>query len=529
MIADQRHTDSRSARHGFVLLAVLVAMMTAILVATALLYLSQTEAAGAAASADTAQSRALVWSGSQAVMSELAGQRQRILAGELPTMQSQHVIYETPTRLGVVRLLPMSGGAIIEPEAAKLDLNHVDSEMFARAAGHIVDPATAANIMAWRDRLGRPMQSITELFDAPGVTVETLHGPLESLMSMNFTRSADLRRADMHGDSSSAAGRSARGLGDLLTVFSVEPNVQSSGHLRINLNSPWSDALARLIAERFGEEAAALMKQVFESGTTFESDAALVKAMLAYRTPLEQWPEILDAFTTDADSLRFGRLDINSASREALLSLPGVSEEQASQMINVRHDLSPAERASAAWPVMRGIIAPESFEAIADRVTTRSWTYRVRIAAGEVDSETQDGPLLNPIVHEVVVDLAGGGRGGGGGPRIAWMRDITLLRDAALIALQSGRANEDRNFTQALADGDSDQVRPSSQGRGSVEARDGPIGAVAPTRASTAPASRAATRGSSAEVNDPDAEAVPSTSRRIGRWRPTIGGPRTRP
>src|SRR6187549_3426572 len=117
------------ARRSFIMLAVLVCMMSAILVATGLLYVSQTEAAGAAGSADAAQARALLWSGAQAIMSRLADQRDRILAGELPELDPQYLVYEAGTRAGVVRLLAVNAdGGILAPEAAKLDLNRVDAE-----------------------------------------------------------------------------------------------------------------------------------------------------------------------------------------------------------------------------------------------------------------------------------------------------------------------------------------------------------------------------------------------------------------
>ncbi len=124
-----RFNDDR----GFTLIAVLVIMGSALLVGTSLLFMAQAEAAGSAGAADAAQSRALAWSGIRAVMSTLNDQRQRILDGEVPAVADEYVVYETDTRLGVVRLLPVGpGGARSVPEAGKLDLNMVDAEMLAQ-------------------------------------------------------------------------------------------------------------------------------------------------------------------------------------------------------------------------------------------------------------------------------------------------------------------------------------------------------------------------------------------------------------
>src|SRR5262245_19123262 len=91
------------------MVAVLAIVAVAILIATSLLYLAQSQAMGASVSAETEQSRALAWSGVQAVMSRLNDQRERILSGQIPEIDSQLTIYETSTRAGVVRLLHVPG------------------------------------------------------------------------------------------------------------------------------------------------------------------------------------------------------------------------------------------------------------------------------------------------------------------------------------------------------------------------------------------------------------------------------------
>lgn len=512
--------NSHHSRRSFIMLAVLACMMSALLVATSLLFISQTEAAGSAGSADAAQTRALLWSGTQAVMSRLADQRERLLAGELPELESQMTIYESEARTGVVRLLPFSDGRVFAAEAAKLDLNRIDAESL--AATGVVDRATADAIIAWRGGLGRPVQSITELLDVPGVTAETIYGSLESLTRINATSATDDARTDAAANAIDSAG--AGGLADILTVFSVEPAVQFTGKRRINLNVPWSDELGKRIEERFGADAAALLKQVFESGTKFDSDASLVKAMRAYNTPMDQWPAILDAFTTETGALHFGRLDINAASREALLGLPGVIDEQAAQIINVRQELSAEERGSASWPVLHQILTAEAFEPLAGRITTRCWTYRIRLAAGEVSADAPDGPLTNPLVQEMVIDLAGPR------PRIGYLRDITLLRDAAMIASEVSREPEQSFLNAELdsksstsasggeADDQSPASRPSQPGRPRVPGR----GDVAASR----PQSNAdANTDASIEANDDqdaDAPIEDIGPSRIGRW--TAGG-----
>ncbi len=448
------------------MLAVLVCMMSAILVATGLLFISQTEAAGSAGSADAAQTRALLWSGAQAVMSRLADQRDRLLAGDMPDLDSQLTIYETESRAGVVRLLPFRDGSLYASESAKLDVNRIDAESLARTG--LVDRATADAIIAWRSGLGRPVQSVSEMLNVPGMTTESLYGSLDSVLGIDESSMRGERRAR-----AAEAGNQVSGLADILTVFSVEPAVQYTGKRRINLNVPWSEELGKRIEERFGGDAAALLKQVFENGTKFDSESSLIKAMRAYNTPPEQWPAILDAFTTEKGAFHFGRLDINAAPREALLALPGISEEQAAQIVNVRQTLSAEERGSASWPVLNQILTAEAFEPLAGRITSRCWAFRIRLAAGEVSADAPDGPLTNPLVQELVIDLAGPK------PHIGYLRDITLLRDAVLIALDAPREAEqlfqsqgaDANASGTETGARAPASRPAQPGRSRVPGR----------------------------------------------------------
>ena len=77
---------------------------------------------------------------------------------------------------------------------------------------------------------------------------------------------------------------------------------------------------------------------------------------------------------------------------------------------------------------MQGIVDEETFETLAAKITIHCWTYRLRIAAGEVDAGDEDGPLQHPIIFEIVIDLAAPET------RIAYLRDISMLQTAALLA-----------------------------------------------------------------------------------------------
>ncbi len=412
-------------RRAFVLIAVLVVVASALLVATSLLFVAQAEAAGAAGTARAVQSRALAWSGVQAVMSTLNDQRDRILNGELPQVSAEYTIYETETRLGVVRLLPISPRRErLVPEAGGLDLNHVDADMLGDTG--LLDAVSAQAVVSFRENdPGRGFGSVAELLNVPGLTPETVYGPIDELTVEDDAFESGVlteRASTLYGH------ESPRGLADVVTVYGFEPALQQNGKRRINLNVPWSDELGRRLDQRFGAGSSEILRRIFESGTTFENDAKIFGVLRFFDMDPSDWPQIIDALTTDPGEYHFGRLDINTASYEALVALPGIDAEQAAALVRVRESLSAEERATVAWPAIRGIVEPEAYDQLAGRITTRSWTYRVRVEAGEVNADDREGALTNPVIYEAVIDLSAPK------PRVAYLRDITMLQSAARVA-----------------------------------------------------------------------------------------------
>jgi DNA uptake protein ComE-like DNA-binding protein len=487
-------------RRAFVLLAVLVIVPAALLVVTGLLVLAHAESAGAAAHARAIQSRARLWSGIQAVMTRLDEQRDEILAGRLPRLEDQYTVDESSGRRGVVRLLPAAGdGRRLVPEAGKLDVNAADAD--ALAATGLVDAALAAAIIENRTgAIGRPFRAAEELLSVPGITADLLYGPLDALA---------VEPAAPAGIAADAAG--PRKLLDRLTVFAVEPALQRDGKLRINLNVPWSEELARRVDDRFGDGAGEALRRIMAEGTTFARDADIVRTLRSFNVPPQNWPPYLDTFTTGSGEHLFGRIDLNTAHEEALRGIPGIDADLAARIVASRSQLTSEQRATPAWPVLLGIIPPEDFAALADRVTTRSWTYRLRLAAGEVDADEADAPggtdlpMRDTVACEVIIDLSSPR------PRVAYLREVTLLRAAAVFLASESPEEVDGNPTNAFNDADE---------RGSGAPPDGAsaeAGLVRPPPATTG--------GPPSAEQPPPAEAGAANPvhRRTGRWTPAGG------
>jgi DNA uptake protein ComE-like DNA-binding protein len=436
------NSPARQGDRAFVLIAVLVIVGGALLVATSVMFIAHAELAGEAGLAEAAQSRALAWSGVQAVMSRLDEQRDVILDSEMPQLEGEYVVYETPSRIGLVRLLSVTpDGAIFAPEAGKLDLNAADAPILAETG--LVDASLADAIIQYRDgTLGRPYQSVAELLHVPGMTPEILYGEIAELTVMDDAMGVQLGLSERIAERLDDA--TLRGLADAVTVYGFEPALQRDGTLRINLNVPWSDELGRRVDQRFGEGASGILKRVFDDGTTFDDEAKIFQVLRSLNSDPEEWPDIVDAITTESGEFHFGRLDINTAPFEALVALEGIDAEQASQIVDVREDLSIDEKATIAWPAIQGIVEPEAYDDLAGHITTRCWTYRLRLAAGEVDAGDPEGALINPAIYEIVVDLSAPR------PRIAYLRDITLLQTAAVLAVNASSAMDEEDEPSEL-------------------------------------------------------------------------------
>lgn len=435
MIVSRCEAAHRARRRSFVLLAVLIIVGGALLVATSMTFMAQAEYAGRAAATRALQDRALAWSGTQIVMLRLDEQRERILDGELPELDEQYEIYrlgeDDDARVGIVRLLPIGpAGERVVPESAKLDLNEVDAERL-NATGWITSELADA-IIAHRDQaLHGRLRSVERLLEHPDIHIEELRSPLTELTEPFGEPTDEAAPVTMR------EAPAIRGLADLLTVYAFEPALQRNGRRRINLDVPWSEELGRRLNERFGDGAAAIVRQIIDQGTTFDRDAVIVQVLRFLEAPIEDWPDILDALTTESGEMHFGRLNINAASAEALESLPGIEPEQAASIVRVRDSLDADERWSPVWPVMQEIISGEQFQAIVESVTTRSWTYRMRLAAGEVVASDVRGKIESPLVWELVIDLSAPS------PRIAALREVTLEPIAARLALAMEALAED--------------------------------------------------------------------------------------
>ncbi len=423
-------------RRGFVIVAVLVAGISGLWVATSLLFLAQSDVRSAEVTMTRTRNRSLGLSGLRMLSDVLVEQREKILLGDSPTIEPQYSLWDEGNREAVVRLIPFGpGGERLIAEAGRLDVNHATVEQLSRL--NMLDSGQARAIVDARE--ARPtgrFHSLHELLMIDGIDAADLLGDLAEEDSMDQVNGQEVDLAERVARR--LAVPEARGLIDVLTIFGFEPNLQQNGRRRIDLNVPWSEELARRITERFGEGAAAALESVFQE-TAFDDDARIVEVLRRFQVPARDWMEPLDALTTRPEVHVTGRLDLNTASVDVLETLPGLDRAKADRLVAERESLDREERGSIAWPLLRDVVSDETFEEISSLVTVRSWTWRVRIAAGMVAADDPEGPIDQAVVYEAVIDLADPQ------PRIGYLREITLLQTASRLAavLEDERADEE--------------------------------------------------------------------------------------
>lgn len=301
-----------------------------------------------------------------------------------------------------------------------------------------------------------PLDSIEELLLVKGITPELLFGSDRN------------RNGEFDGDESSTAGAFDAGWAPYFTVYSRERNVDSTGAARTNINSRDIQTLATTLPSLVSQDVsdfilgyrlfdivsgnppmgaragtpAQLATQVRQaSGGIFNqprrslsSFFSLVNAQVQvtiqgevylFDSPLkdvakqrEVFPILFDKCTTQTALDLPGKININTAPRAVLATLPGL-EDYVDFLIERRPAPNSAEAAdeiyqSPAWLLTEAELKPETLQTIERYITSRTQVYRVQ-SVGYFDGP---GPMVR---IEAVIDA------NGGKPRIIYYRDLTEL------------------------------------------------------------------------------------------------------
>ena len=96
-------------------------------------------------------------------------------------------------------------------------------------------------------------------------------------------------------------------------------------------------------------------------------------------TPVQpaDMPAIMDRLTADSSPIQVGLINVNTAPREVLLTLPDLTEAEADAIVAARQALSADAKKTPAWLLMQGVVSPEEFAKIGKYITARSLQFTI--------------------------------------------------------------------------------------------------------------------------------------------------------
>jgi type II secretory pathway component PulK len=334
-------------------------------------------------------------------------------------------------------------------EASKLNINAATADMLLNLG---VPQDLAYSIVDWRDRdstpgddgaedeyytslpgtpyncKNAPFEALEELLLVRGGRPEVLYG-LEAVEAQGYGGFASSARpgssrglgGSMTSSSSGLGGSAlgdliaARGLLDYLTVYggaqqqTPEQNQGGQGQQSqlINLNNrDHRQRLRQSMRDFFG---AARANQIMDLLPARDRVRDVFDFYFRTRLTAEEFDQIAPLVTTSDQAQEGGKVNINTAPREVLLALPGMTEETVTLLTSQRAGAN-TNRQSLSW-VAEAL--GEKAIGLGDLITVRSTYYSVDIVAA-----SRDGRAFRRA--RIVIDASDATN-----PRIIYRRDLT--------------------------------------------------------------------------------------------------------
>lgn len=318
------------------------------------------------------------------------------------------------------------------PESAKLNLNNASYDQLSLIPG--MDYTSASSIMDWKDTdnnverdgaesdyyLALPdpyfckseaFETVEELLLVRGMTREVLYGdgtapPLGQRGQMIVRDVTSI----------SFEPQLARGLFDLFTVKSVEPNTAADGQQRININVDRDQrpAMRQRLLDRLKQriDPARALQIVSKVG----GDRMRNVFVMYYRCQLkpDELDKIADHISNSTSATLPGRININTAPREVLRTLPGLEDSDVDKLIAARPSAGDIKPGALSWVVqaLGERTGAREFDEVASRITTHSYQWSADILA-----VSGNGRAFKRC--RVIIDTQSGT------PQIVYRRDLT--------------------------------------------------------------------------------------------------------
>jgi len=292
----------------------------------------------------------------------------------------------------------------LDDEASKINLNTASREILLKLPNMTEEIVDA--IIDWRDAdstvgasgaetsyyntlkppyncKNAPFETLEELLYVKGMTPVLLFG---EDFNLNGVLDANENDGDDTWPPDNRDGKLDPGLWQLCTVWSSDKNVDATGKKRVNLNSaPPNDLTAAGLLPLEAQQIATMRTLV-----PFVNVAQLLGnptvGVPAILTP-QRFSLVVDKLTVVDDQAVPGLVNINTAPKQVLLALPGITEEIAVKIMEYRttpgNDLS-----NMGW--LLNVVEPTVLQRFAPFITCRSYQFRIH-AVGRVGTPYDAG------------------------------------------------------------------------------------------------------------------------------------------
>lgn len=438
----------RASRRGFVLVAVLAIVMLLSMVAMSLLF--RLKAEGAAAAAGTAGEQA--WAAAMAGVQEALRLARESPAGSLDwqdapeLLRARFVLDDGADQWFFTVYSPATPDSLesvrfgLTDESAKLNLNTATETNLVRLPG--MSLALAQTLLDYLDADNEPNPegAEQEYYDTLAHPYAIRNGPLSTLDELllvrgftpavldgedanrNFILDAHENDGEQSFPPDNADSHLDLGLRQLLTVCSAEPNEDRSGMPRIDVNAPDDPLPATLLPEALVAYIQALRTNkiaLTEPSDLLDArnkvkDAEGREIEMASGVGKAELPVVLDLLTTTVENRHVGRINVNTAPKEVLATLPEIDEALAESIVSARRGLSPEKLQTVAWLYTEDLVDATMFKQIAPHLTARGGRYSFHVVG-------YAQPSGRFRVFEAIVDTLPGE------PEIAYLRELTRL------------------------------------------------------------------------------------------------------
>ncbi|MBN1628103.1 MAG: general secretion pathway protein GspK, partial [Deltaproteobacteria bacterium] len=235
------------------------------------------------------------------------------------------------------------------------------------------------------------LETVEEVLLIKGASLEILFG---EDMNRNGVLDENENDGDVSEPDDNRNGRLDRGFYDYVTIYSEEPNENSSGEQRIDITSNDSRQELATLLQGVGLSADQFLMQQFLRAYSFTSVIDFyIKAQGFLGLTAEQFKMIENEISATSYETVPGLINVNTAPKEILMCLPNIDESDAEVLVRVRNSDN-VDTGSIAWVVDA---LPEKASDIGRYITISSYQY-----SADIVSVSGDGRAF--ARHRMVID-----------------------------------------------------------------------------------------------------------------------------